>query len=235
MTSPLFLASFTNPQIGDNIRLTGEEAAHAQVKRIQVGEQVLLANGAGLGVAGIVTQISREEVMVAIQRVITEPLRRQITVIQALPKGDRALLAVQMLTELGAQRIAAWQSQRSIVRWSRQRAEKSLAKWKATARESAKQARRFSVPALVAVTNKDLPELLKESDTVLVLHEEADRHLREVSVSGKVAIVVGPEGGISPEELDLLVACGGIPVRISDHVLRTSTAGAVALGQLELK
>lgn len=235
MTSALFLADFDDVEVGQQVRISGDEARHAGVKRIEIGEQVLVANGRGLGIEGPAVSVSKQEIVVEAARVLHDEPRRSVTAVQALAKGDRALLAVQMLTELGATRIVAWQSDRSIVRWQGERGDKSLAKWEATARESAKQARRLSVPALAFTTTKQLAQTLAGVDTVLVLHEDATTHIKDATIGdGDVAIVIGPEGGIAPAELEALEAAGAQLVKISDHVLRTSTAGAAALAQLEV-
>lgn len=236
MTSALFLASFDALEAGDELRITGDEARHAAVKRITPGERVLVSNGAGLGGEGVVASVSKGEVVITIDTVLSHHPRREVIAVQALAKGDRALLAVQMLTEVGVSRIIAWQSERSIVRWSGDRGDKSLEKWRATARESAKQARRLTIPDVDFATTKTLREALGDVETLLVLHEDATEHLRDIELpQGPVAVVIGPEGGITPAELDALVTMGGRAVRISDHVLRTSTAGAVAVGQLEMR
>lgn len=234
MTGALFLAHLDNPQVGDQVKVEGEEARHAAVKRIEIGEHVLVADGKGLGVEGAVVDATKSTLTVAVEVVRREEPRRRVTAVQALAKGDRSTLAVQMLTEMGTARIVAWQADRSIVRWPAERREKALAKWEATARESTKQSRRFTIPEVVFATTKQLPDVLGDVSTTLVLHEDASQHIRDVAVEGDVAVIVGPEGGIAPDELDALVAAGAQPVRIADHVLRTSTAGAVALGQLEL-
>ena len=235
MTSALFLADFDAVEVGQRIRITGDEAKHAGVKRIEVGEQVLVANGRGLGIEGPAVEVSKQEIVVEAERVLRDEPRRELIAVQALAKGDRALLAVQMLTELGATKIVAWQSDRSIVRWQGERGDKSLAKWEATARESAKQARRLSLPELEFATTKQLPAALESIDTVLVLHEDATIHIKDAKTGdGPVAIVIGPEGGIAPAELAALEGIGAQTVKISNHVLRTSTAGAAALAQLEV-
>ena len=156
--------------------------------------------------------------------------------VQALAKGDRSELAVETMTELGVDRIIAWQASRSIVRWQGERGEKSLAKWQSTAREAAKQSRRFTVPEVSSGSTKEVAALLRRVDCVLVLHEGAELHISEVDrpTEGTIAIVIGPEGGIAPEELAAFDAAGARSVLVSDGVLRTSTAGAVALGQLDV-
>ena len=234
MTGALFLAHLDNPQVGEQVIVEGDEARHAAVKRVEIGEHVLVADGHGLGVEGAVVDATKSTLTVAVEAVRREEPRRRVTAVQALAKGDRSTLAVQMLTEMGAARIVAWQADRSIVRWPAERRDKALAKWEATVRESTKQSRRFTIPEVVFATTKQLPDVLLNVSTVLVLHEDASQHIRDVEVIGDVAVIVGPEGGIAPDELDALLAAGAQPVRIADHVLRTSTAGAVALGQVEL-
>lgn len=238
MTAALFLADFDDACPGDVLAVTGDEARHAgAVKRIEVGEEVLLSNGRGLGVRGTVDSVSKTELRVRVDEVLPAPSHRlAVTAVQALAKGERSELAVQMLTELGAARIVAWQADRSIVRWQGDRGAKALAKWRATARESAKQSRRFVVPEVSAATSKQLPAALAGHDLVLVLHEDAETHIADVALPerGTVAVVIGPEGGIADAELTALVDAGATTVRISDGVLRTSTAGAVALAQLEV-
>ncbi|MEZ5085768.1 MAG: 16S rRNA (uracil(1498)-N(3))-methyltransferase [Tessaracoccus sp.] len=238
MTAALFLAEFEEAVPGQVIVVTGDEARHAgAVKRIELGEEVLLANGRGLGARGSVELVSKTEVRVRVDDALADrPQPIAVTAVQALAKGDRSELAVQMLTELGARRIVAWQADRSIVRWQGERGAKALAKWQATARESAKQSRRFTVPQVSAATSRQLPAALSDEDLVLVLHEDAETHIADVALpeQGSVAVVIGPEGGITDAELEALVDAGATAVRISDGVLRTSTAGAVALAQLEV-
>lgn len=238
MTFPLFLADFdASIAIGDRVVLVGEEAHHGFVKRLAPGESVLLSNGVGRGVTGQVVSIDKRELVVEVAGLeeVVEP-RIAWTVAQALAKGDRSDLAVQMATEVGARRILAWQASRSIVRWAGDRAAKGLARWAATARESAKQSRRLWLPEVAAATTADVVVAIEAADVALVLHEDAVAHIAEVALpaAGTGLMIVGPEGGISPEELQQFTAAGAIPVLISDGVLRTSTAAAVALGQLDV-
>ena len=239
MTDPLFLAEFDDVvRPGALVVVAGDEAHHAvSVKRIARGESVLLSNGHGLGLRGTVTEVAKRQLSVEVLELIAdEAPRLGWGVVQALAKGDRSDLAVQMATELGAQRIIAWQASRSIVRWQGERGTKALDKWRATAREAAKQARRFLVPEISAASTAQVVAAIAEADVALVLHEDAEQHIAHVELpeEGLGLVIVGPEGGISPEELDAFVAAGARPVLISDGVLRTSTAGAVALGLLDV-
>ncbi len=240
MTAPLFLADElefgpNGPETGAEVLLGGREGHHAVVvRRLRVGEPVLLADGRGTGIAGEVVRASKAGLRVRVLERLSEPepdLR--ITVVQALAKGDRAELAVEMLTEIGAVEIVPWPASRSIVRWTGERAEKGLARWRSAAREAAKQSRRLRVPQIpAALSTPQLVERLAATD--LVLHEDAADPIAAVAVPsvGAVTVVVGPEGGISPEELDAFAAAGARPVRVGSHVLRTSTAGVVAVSAL---
>nr|WP_255443637.1 16S rRNA (uracil(1498)-N(3))-methyltransferase [Tessaracoccus sp. MC1679] len=218
--------------------VTGDEAHHAvAVKRVAVGENVLLSDGRGIGVRAEVIEADRRQLVARILEVIAAPSPSLVWgVVQALAKGDRSDLAVQMATELGAREILAWQSARSIVRWQGDRADKSLDKWRATAREAAKQSRRMFVPEVLAVSTADVVGAIAGVDVALVLQEDASQHIADVELpeEGTGLVIVGPEGGIAPEELDRFVAAGAQLVTISDGVLRTSTAAAVALGQLDV-
>lgn len=238
MTDPLFLHPLTpDPVVGATVRLDGPEGRHAAtVKRLGVGEAILLSDGAGRGVRGEVAGVDRNTVDVTVLEVLTAPERPwHVTVVQALPKGERAELAVEVLTEVGAEAIVPWQASRSIVRWQGERGEKARTRWQSTAREAAKQCRRLDVPVVEPLhTTKQLLSRLASVDHVLVLHESAAVPLwaEPPPIGGTLALVVGPEGGISDDELAALAAVGGRPVGLGDTVLRTSTAGVVALAQL---
>lgn len=240
MTAPLFFSETlefgpSGPGPGEEVLLGGREGHHAAVvRRLQPGERVLLGDGRGSGVAGEVVQASKAGLLVQVVERLTEPdPPLLVTVVQALAKGDRAELAVEMLTEIGVVAIVPWQASRSVVRWSGERGEKGLARWRATAREAAKQSRRLRVPQIpVVVSSRQLADRLGTAD--LVLHEDAGDPIAALHVptAGEVTVVVGPEGGISPDELDALRAAGARTVRVGPHVLRTSTAGVVAISAL---
>ena len=225
------------PQIGAQVQLDGDEGRHAAVvRRIRSGETILIGDGRGRAVGGVVTEVSKASLVITVDRQLAaaEPARRYLGV-QALAKGDRGQLAVEMLTEVGVAEIIPWQAARSIVHWSSEQGDKGLSRWRATAREAAKQSRRLNVPVLrEPVTTADLIDVVQNVDLALILHEEAQDSLADVDLPerGTVMIIIGPEGGIAPAELTELTAAGTRPVRISDGILRTSTAGVVALAGL---
>ncbi|QDP96163.1 16S rRNA (uracil(1498)-N(3))-methyltransferase [Microlunatus elymi] len=242
MTDPVFLGELDDPLpvVGSSVRLDGAEGRHAAtVRRIGPGESVVISDGAGRGVRGPVTEATKSGITVRVeQTMIADEPPIKITVAQALAKGDRSDIALEMITELGATKIIPWQASRSIVRWQGERAQKSQAKWESTVREATKQSRRLRVPQVTAIAStKQLATMIDDHDLTLILHEEAKIKFAEVELPdvGRIMIIVGPEGGIAPDELDSFVVAGGRPVLISDGVLRTSTAAAVAISGILLR
>jgi 16S rRNA (uracil1498-N3)-methyltransferase len=222
---------------GSVVEVTGDEAHHAvAVRRLREGEQVVLTDGLGTSVTGTVASTGKRVFEVSVASVTTDPRPEPaITVVQALPKGDRGELAVEVLTEVGVDRIVPWAAARSVAVWKGERAAKSHAKWQATAREAAKQSRRSWLPTVTPLaTTADLAALVAEADLAVVLHEDATAPLSAVDVptSGRIVVVVGPEGGIALEELSALAEAGARSVRLGAEVLRTSTAGVVAVAAL---
>lgn len=222
---------------GDVVVLTGPEAHHAAaVRRVRVDEAVTLGDGRGVWLEGRTTAVAPKEVSVLVTgRAVTPAPSPRIVLVQALAKGDRDELAVQAATELGVDAIVPWQAARSVSRWDA-KADKGLARWRTIVREAAKQAHRAWIPEVEGVAR--LADLVARAGEarVLVLEPSAEERLTAVasvpSDERDVVLVVGPEGGIAPEELDALRTAGARPVRLGDTVLRTSTAGAAAISVL---
>jgi 16S rRNA (uracil1498-N3)-methyltransferase len=214
---------------GDVVVLDGAEGRHAAtVRRTRVGEVVDLVDGRGTRVTGTVTGTTKDTLTVAVTTRVLEPEPRpRITLVQALAKGDRSELAVETATEVGVDRIVPWAASRCVVKWEGDRGAKALERWRSTAREAAKQARRAWFPVVEPPART--ADLVSLGGQLLVLHESAECPLSAVPVEGDVVLVVGPEGGISDEELASLTAAGGTAVRLGPTVLRTSTAGAAAI------
>jgi 16S rRNA (uracil1498-N3)-methyltransferase len=219
---------------GDELTLEGTEGRHAAVvRRIGPGERVRLTDGRGAWAEGSVVAAGKAGVTVAVDERGSVPAARpRVVVVQAVPKGERAELAVEMLTEVGADVIVPWNAERSQFRANPERVAKTLAKWQAWAFEASKQSRRawFAEIAPIAST-AEVAQLLAAAALPVVLHEEATIPLAALDVpdDGDVVIVIGPEGGIAPDEL---TAFGVEPVRLGDTVLRTSTAGVAAAAAL---
>jgi 16S rRNA (uracil1498-N3)-methyltransferase len=219
------------------VELTGDEARHATVvRRIRVGEQVALTDGAGTTVVGAVSATSKSSLTATVAEVVQAPFESpRLVVVQAIPKGDRGERAVEMLTEVGVDVIVPWAASRSVAVWRGDRAAKSLAKWRSTAREAAKQSRRAWFPSVAEMAGtSDVVDLLRDAALAVVLHEAGEKPLAALDVpsAGDVVVVVGPEGGISDEELEAFASVGAEPLKLGRSVLRTSTAGVAAAAAL---
>lgn len=221
---------------GEFFTLTGDEGFHAAtVQRLEPGEQVLLSDGLGRLAHGTVVEVTGKDSIVFQIVAMTEapvPSPRLI-VVQAIPKGDRGELAVEMLTEVGVDVIVPWAAQRCVAQWRGDKIDRGIEKWRNTARESAKQARRPRTPQVSTLASSDdVVRLIRNTTPSWVLHEDGEARLSSVAVpmAGDIVLVVGPEGGVSPQELDMFAAAGAQNVRLGPSVLRTSTAGAVAAG-----
>jgi len=226
--------SLAGVDVGSPVTVDGAEAHHAvAVRRLAVGEPVLLTDGAGRLAECEVTATGKARLEVVVRSLSSVPRPSpELVVVQALPKGDRGELAVELLTEIGVARIVPWAASRSVAVWRGDRATKSLAKWQATAREAAKQARRAWFPEVAPLaTTAEVAALLADAPLALVLHEEAAEPLPP-DVPDRVVLVVGPEGGLAPEELTAFAEAGAHTVRLGSEVLRSSTAGLAAASAL---
>ncbi|NYF17053.1 16S rRNA (uracil1498-N3)-methyltransferase [Microbacterium sp. AK009] len=222
----------TEAPVGGVVTLTGAEAKHAAtVRRVRVGENVTVGDGAGVWLEGVCESVSASAVavMVSARSQIAAPVPRVILV-QALAKGDRDELAVQAATELGVDEIVPWQAARSISRWDAAKAVKGRERWQTIAREAAKQAHRPWVPVVTEPVTTAVIAGRADRDLVVVLEPTATERLSGLVPSGRdLLLVVGPEGGIAPEELRLLRDAGATVRRLGETVLRTSTAGPAAI------
>ncbi|MGV2919063.1 16S rRNA (uracil(1498)-N(3))-methyltransferase [Streptomyces alfalfae] len=234
MTAPVFVVDHFDAEAGGRYVLDGPEGRHAvSVKRLRAGEDVVLTDGAGRWATCVVVDTEgKDRLVVRMDPVAEEPAESpRITVVQALPKGDRGELAVETMTETGVDAVVPWAASRCITQWKGERGQKALAKWRATAREAGKQSRRTRFPEVAdAASTKQVAALLAEADFAAVLHEEGGEPLAtaELPTSGHIVLVVGPEGGVSPDELALFAQAGAAPYQLGRSVLRTSTAGTAA-------
>lgn len=236
-TAPVFLVDAVPS--GTTAVLDGPEGRHAAaVRRLQPGEELVIADGNGNAAACVVETVHGKEGL-ALRLVLrwTEPQPQpRIVLAQALIKGDRGELAVELATETGVDAIVPWRAGRSIVKWEDgPRGAKALARWRSTAREAAKQSRRTRIPDVTEpATTRQLAELVRKSAATVILDAAAQIGIRELELptEGDLVLVVGPEGGISESECDTLCAAGAQVVRLSPTVLRASTAGAAAIAAL---
>ncbi|MFI5844418.1 16S rRNA (uracil(1498)-N(3))-methyltransferase [Catenuloplanes sp. NPDC051500] len=239
MSLPLFLVE-SLPAVDEWV-LDGAEGHHAaNVQRLGAGEELILADGRGGTAIAVVVAPGKGNLKIKIRsRGYEESADPRLVVVQGLPKGDRGELAVQAMTEVGVDEIIPWSASRSVTVWKGERAGRARDKWASTAREAAKQARRAWLPEVApgALNTGRVAERLRGGAAAFVLHEEATERLSTVPLpsAGEILLVVGPEGGIAPAELDAFVEAGGRTVRLGDQVLRTSTAGVAALSVLSTR
>jgi 16S rRNA (uracil1498-N3)-methyltransferase len=223
--------------VGAEVTVEGDEAHHAvAVRRLRVGEPVVLTDGAGTSVVGEVASTGKRVLTVTVASVSVDPAPDPaVDVVQAIPKGDRGELAVEVLTEIGVARVVPWAASRSVAVWKGERADRSLARWRATARQAAKQARRSWLPEVTPLASTaEVASLVAVADLAVVLHEEASTPLAGLDVppSGRITVVVGPEGGLAEDEVAAFTDAGAVAVRLGAEVLRTSTAGVAAVSAL---
>ncbi|MFD1713877.1 16S rRNA (uracil(1498)-N(3))-methyltransferase [Amnibacterium flavum] len=236
MVAHFYLTESEIPAVGGTATLTGAEAKHASsVARLRVDEQVLVGDGVGsIGQAVVLSSTPQlvELEVVALDR--HDRPARTITLVQALAKGDRDELAIQAATELGVDRVVPWQAERSVSRWNAAKAERGVERWRSIVHEAVKQSIRPWLPEVGELAStKDVARLASDA-TVLVLEPAGGVALVDaLTTPGRhIVLVVGPEGGISPGELDALTSAGAHRVRLGPEVLRTSTAGPAAIAAI---
>ncbi|HHU10232.1 MAG TPA: 16S rRNA (uracil(1498)-N(3))-methyltransferase [Intrasporangiaceae bacterium] len=243
MTSPVFVldtAVLAGAEVGTTLVLDGPEGRHAAtVRRIGAGERVDLVDGHGRRVHALVRSGDRASLTLEVEQVTDEPEPApRLVLVQALAKGDRDDQAIEAATELGVDAVIPWQAARSIVQWRGERGAKSHRKWVDRVYAASKQSRRARFPVVEPVA--DLRALLSRAEAAaatFVLHEEANEPLAraELPHTGDILVVVGPEGGITPDELDALRQVGAQVVRLGHTVLRSSSAGPAALAVLSAR
>jgi 16S rRNA (uracil1498-N3)-methyltransferase len=233
-TAPVFFHEGVDTvRPGGRVTLGGPEGRHAAlVRRLTPGERVDLCAGRGVVAECVVAVAHKEKLELDVADVVAHPRPApRVVVVQALPKGDRGEVAVETMTEIGVDVVVPWSASRAIVQWKGERGEKALAKWRATAREAAKQSRRAWWPEVAPLaTTAEVAKLLGDAALAAVLHEDAEPALAGLAMpgSGDVVLIVGPEGSISPQEMAAFEAAGARAYRMGPTVLRTSTAGTAA-------
>lgn len=253
------------------VSLDGPEGRHAvSVKRIREGERIMLSDAHGTLATVRVTGVAgKDRLQAEVEESVTVPgAQPSVTVFQALPKAERSELAVDLLTQAGADEIVPWEAHRCVAKWVGAKREKGAAKWRQAAISAAKQSRRAIVPPVATPhTTAEVAARLTDFDLVLVLHEEATlslaRAVRDAGLAAphggdaladaaaasegddpaehdeaparnkkRIALIIGPEGGITAEEVAAFEAAGAKAIKLGPEVLRTATAGMVALGAL---
>ena len=242
---------------GDSYVLDGDEGFHAAtVRRIDVGAMLDVVDGTGLRARCTVIDRAKKALTLRIDHLEHEEEPGvELLLIQALSTGGRDEMAIEMATEVGVDAVIPWQANRSEVRWKGEKAAKGMRKWESTLRSATKQSRRAFIPRLEearssAALAQWIAQATQDGAWVLVCHESADHRLSELltqlrglsahassasaaqaqpSCPPKIAVIVGPEGGVDPDELSLFEAAGAKICLLGNTVLRASSAGPVAL------
>jgi 16S rRNA (uracil1498-N3)-methyltransferase len=212
--------------------LDGAEGRHATtVRRLRPGERADVTDGAGRVAECVVTGAGGGRLELAVVgRRAEPPADPRVVVVQAIPKGDRGELAVEIMTEVGVDVIVPWQAERCVAQWRGERAERALGRWRSAAREAGKQSRRARFPDVTEpVALAGVAALAGRASLAMVLDPQAEALAGAVPLpgTGDIMLVVGPEGGLSPAEASALAAAGAISARLGPSVLRASSAGGV--------
>lgn len=241
MTDPVFVAApgaLADAEVGSVVRLGGDEGRHAAtVRRLRPGEPVDLVDGLGARVSGRVAEATADgELRIEVERISHDaPAPVRLTVIQALIKGDRSETAVEMLTEVGADEIIPWQADRCVVQWRGERAVRGRRRWLAASTAAGKQSRRARFPVIGELADRsEVQRRIQAADLAVTLHESALLRLASLTPprSGEIVVIVGPEGGLTDEELEAFTKAGALSVRMGATVLRTATAATAAAAVL---
>jgi len=222
---------------GAVLSIDGAEARHAvTVSRVRPGERLRIGNGSGLMLEVTVTGAEGALLTFRVDEAsVSEPATPRILLVQALAKGDRDEMAVQAATELGIDGVYPWAASRSVTRWEGAKVAKGQARWASIVREASKQSIRAWLPDVAGLTSTRQLAATAAGTRMLLLEPTAELRLTQIAAptdDRDIVLVVGPEGGISPAELEQLEQAGATRVRLGETVLRTSTAGPAALAIL---
>lgn len=229
----LFFVQDLPTTIGSLYEFEGDDAGHAiRVLRTQIGESLAISNGLGTWSVVEVIAISKKSMTVRVTSSgYEEALPVEFTVAQALTKGDRIKEAIELNTAGGADVILLWAATRSIGKATPD----LMQKLAVTAREASKQSRRNRIPFVMGVLDvKKIAAEITNYDLAIVLHESAVDKLSEVVSIGvkKVLVIIGPEGGLTDEEIELFASAGAKVAHMGRPVFRSAHAGMAALSGL---
>ncbi len=221
---------------GAEIELPERAARHCAVLRLRCGDAITVFNGEGGEFAAELTRASRDDaraVVISMQTVEREsPLA--IVLAQCVSSGDRMDVTLQKSTELGVSRIVPIASERSVVRLSSDRADRRVAHWRNVVVAACEQCGRNRVPEIAAITDfATFIGWVGGEGMRLLLAPDADRDLKHLEPPRAVTLLVGPEGGLAPEERRGAETNGFVPLRFGPRVLRTETAPLAAIAAMQ--
>lgn len=233
---PLFYVAELPTQINERIRLVGQVGHHlSRVLRATPGEELLLSDGQGHWSRACVTEVDKTSVDLAVLESGYRPQREiTITVVQAITKGERTRENLELLVESGVDRIVPWQAARSVGRLP-----DGIGKLQAAVVEAGKQSRRFYLPEVADVADTaDVLAIIRSADLALVLDAQATEKFTEivskVARIQSVVLVVGPEGGLTDEELLDMSKEGAKLVRLGRPIFRSAHAGIAGVSAVSV-
>lgn len=218
------------------ITLEGDEAKHAAaVRRIRAGEEITITNGRGLLATCEVTLVETRPPLVeaSVRQVNAKPEPRSIHLAAAMPKGDRQRVLLEMATQVGVSEFTPLQCERSISKESAN----SQERWQRYCLEAMKQSRRAWLPHVNPASGLvSLIDSLPEGTVLVCASAEGGtvQDLGQASLDRGIAIIVGPEGGFTGEELEAIRQKGAVELSLGDGVLRTETAAVVTAALLRI-
>lgn len=220
----------------ETVEISGDEAHHAiKVLRVTLGEEVLISDGSGNWVRAVIENIEKKSFSAKVlERGVQEQKSPKLIIVQGIPKSDRIKEAIEILVESGVDLIIPWQAERSISKWQKD----SLRKWQSVAFAATKQSRRFRAPEIIEeLSISQLLEIESDRSAILVMHESATKKLSTVVTSKfadleEIIIVIGPEGGLSENELAQFEAGGAQVVGLGPEVFRSAHAGGAAISAI---
>jgi len=232
---PLFFVD--NLSGGSSQLLDKDEAHHAiKVLRVKIGEEIMISDGSGNWISGPIEELGKKTLLIKVSNQGQKKLNKpELVIVQAITKSDRNKEMLELITVAGVDRIIPWQSDRSISKWQSDSADK----WELTIKESCKQARRVVMPKLSkSINSKQLAKELISVPFSIIFHEAASTNFSEVNIPSDISsiyLIIGPEGGITDEELLMLKGTTSNIVRLGAPVLRSAHAGFAALAAVQTK
>lgn len=222
---------------GTSLDLPDEAARHvAQVLRMRVGEPLVLFNGEGGEYQATITATGRRDVAVSIDSFdpVDRESRLDITLVQCVSKGERMDYTVQKAVELGVSHILPLLSERSVVKLDAERWDKKLEHWRGIAASACEQSGRTRLPEVAPVQKLDAWLATRDAALRLVLAPTESVSLKALPPAASIALLIGPEGGLSDNEIAAARRAGCVGIGLGPRVLRTETAGVAALAALQL-
>lgn len=225
----------------DRIYVDGREAHHIlDVMRLKKGDRIVAFDGTGKEYFGIIEDISKKSLIIKIEEEKESKTKRsyKITLAQAIPKMDKMDYIIQKTTELGIDSIIPMNTERAVVKLKKDKVFLKLRRWGRIAREAAKQCGRNSITAIEDYLNfKEVLDRVKSYDLVLMpsvspFKKQSLKRLLSLFQGESILVLIGPEGGFDPIELQLASKGGVMFVSLGDNILKSDTAAIATIAMI---